>query len=105
MGRPQEATASHADPVKREACTLINKTLTRELAHKRDAGIITDEEFQQFRHAKGKKQRLKVIHDMWRKYYGLACGSEYEPPFIQSEMTPRKKRTGPRLLTSAKCKS
>lgn len=62
--------------------TVKMRLLPRGLSAMAEAGIITDEEFQQFRNAKNEKQRMKVIHDMGRKYYGLAWGIEYEAPLI-----------------------
>jgi hypothetical protein len=77
-----------------------------------EAGIITDEEFEQFRQAKTERQRVKVLQNMWRKYYKLSWRSDYEPPHIYKvplttspKKAIRKKGTKVRLVDQRKSRT
>jgi DNA-binding MarR family transcriptional regulator len=59
-----------------------------------ETGIITPEEFEQYRMAKGSKQRLRILQTMWLKYYRLAWGVDPlpRPKIIHVPLKPERHR-------------
>jgi hypothetical protein len=53
------------------------------------AGIIASEELQEYRTARGGKQRSKAIQRLWAKYHKLAWGTDPEPDMV-AEVIPWK---------------